>query len=243
MLEFSYKTLENNYYKTLQNIANSLNIGNKITSRIKLPYLLENITICKLHPERRWIMSGISGSGKTTISHLLTNVGFRKLPNIKTRPRRSEEASNENYFVDKETFLSWNKGGLLFNPHIRNGTLHAILKKDLEKLTHKNTLTYLDKSVASALSLVKAIGNDLDFNYVYILTPTFKKLYIRIMKREFLYQKDERRLNKKEIFERFQEETRDMEKSIKLPYAYVVNDSLKRVEKILSLPIKNSLAK
>jgi len=137
-------------------------------------------------------------------------------------------------------FLLWKRQNLLFNPHKRNGVWHAILKKDIRKLTDRNSLIFLDKSVSSSIKLKRNLPEKVNFTFIYVLTPTFKELYIRILKREALGKKSEKHLTKKEIFDRFEEEIKDLHKSTKLPYVYVVNDSLKRVERFLNKPIQDS---
>lgn len=234
----TYKNLEKNYYKMLLNIANYQNIKDKKIIRAKLPYILEEVTLPTIKANSNWIISAISGSGKTTILKQLTSAGFYKLPNITTRPQRSEENDNDYIFINKETFFSWKNRNLLFHPHKRNGVFHAILKKDLEKFKDKNSLIYLDKSVASSLKLINNLPRNTSFNFVCILPPTFQELYKRILKREHLRKTNkEKFLSKVEIFNRFEEEINDIKKSVKLPYVYIVNDSLDRVKKLLERTI------
>lgn len=230
----TYNTLEKDYYKALQKITNSLKIKEQ-ASKEELLYLLENNTLPRLKQNSLWIISAISGSGKTTILKQLASVGFCKLPNVTTRAQRAEETENDYVFVDKKTFLAWKLNNLLFHPHKRNGVLHAILKTDIQKLKNKDSFFYLDKSVAASLKLKEALPNNIKFTFLYVLTPTFKELYARITKRENLRKiNGEKYLSKKEIFNRFKEEINDMKKSPKLPYIYIVNDSLNRVRKLLN---------
>ncbi len=239
-MNLSYKILEKDYYKTLRFLSNCLNVKNKSISDAKLPYLLENKTFLKLKPKSCWIISAISGAGKTTISKQLVSVKFIKLPNVTTRLKRSEEKDGDYIFINKSKFLSWNHKNLLFHPHKRNGVWQAILKKDIEKLKKGKTLFYLDKSVASSIILEKSLPKKVEFTFLYLLAPTFKELLKRILKRESLRRKKEKRLNEEDILKRFKEEINDMRKSINLPYVYIVNDSLSRVRKLLNKPIKDS---
>lgn len=239
-MDLSYKNLEEEYYKALRDIVRSLDIKMKSTSCIKLPYLLENTTLPKLQPQKCWIISGISGVGKTTILKQLTSAGFIKIPNITTRLKRSEEKNEENMFIDNSRFLLLKRLNLLFHPHKRNSVWQALLKKDVKKLIKGDTFLYLDKSVAASITLKKTLPKKVNFTFIYLLPSTFKELYARILKRESLRGKSEKRLKRKEILKRFKEEIDDMKKSTKLPYIYIVNDSLKRVEKILSNTIRDS---
>lgn len=236
-MDISYKVLEKDYYKALRTIAFSLKIKNKSITKIKLPYLLENATLFRLKPKRRWIISAISGSGKTTISKYLVTANYKKIPNVTTRPRRFGEKFVDYFFVSNSKFLSLKKRNLLFHPHKRNEVWHAIMKKDIGKFNNKKSKIYLDKSVASSLALINSLPKKTDFNYVFILPPTFNELYKRMKKRERSRDKKEY-LSKKQIFKRFEEEIKDMQKSIELPYIYVVNDSLPRVRTLIRRALK-----
>lgn len=230
----TYKTLEKDYYVVLKTLTSSLENKGKAISRSELPYFLETSTLPRLKPARRWIISAISGSGKTTILKQFVSAGFHKLLNVTTRPARAGETNSDYIFVDKKTFLSWKRHKLLFHPHKRNGAWHAILKKDIKKLVGKNSSFYLDKSIASSLKLKSYLPQKINFTYIYILPPTFGELYKRILKRETTQkEKGGEYLSTKEIFNRFKEEIDDMKKATKLPYVYVVNDSLSRVKQLL----------
>lgn len=230
----TYKTLEKKYYEALRILASSLGNKEKAVSQSKLPYFLEASTLPKLKSSSRWIISAISGSGKTTISKQFVSLGFCKLLNVTTRPPRAGETSSDYIFVNKGTFLLWKRKKLLFHPHKRNGVWHAILKKDIKRLISGSSSFYLDKSISSSLKLKSYLPQKINFTYIYILPPTFRELYKRILKREIL-QKEKGKvcLSTKEIFSRFEEEIDDMKKGTELPYVYIVNDSLVRVKKLL----------
>ena len=67
-----------------------------------------------------------------------------------------------------------------------------------------------------------------DANFIYLLTPTFDDLYARINAREKSHPTG-RTLSEEDILDRFEEEIEDMRRSVKLPYAYLVNDTLERI--------------
>ncbi len=236
----SYRTLEKDYYKVLHTLATHLSPKANSASKKELPYILESSTSNRLKPNFHWILSSISGAGKTTIARQPILAKFKKLPHVTTRTRRLEEKSNEYICVSNSAFLLWKRKNLLFHPHKRNGVWQAILKKDLKKLTANNSLIYLDKSVSSSIFLQKSLADKTSFTFLYILSPSFKELFRRINKRESLRKKGEKRLTRKEILKRFGEEIIDMKKTKKLPYAYVVNDSLARIEKVLKEKISKS---
>lgn len=233
----TYATLEKDYSVSLDKIRATLGIIRRRTNSGKLPYELERGSMDRLKPSRVWILSGISGSGKTTISKILDSIGFKKLPNVTTRPRRLREKGSEYVFVDTKTFLAWRKRNMLFHPHKRNAVWHALLKKDIKKLLSRKFRVYMDKSVASSLVLLKEFPRPACITFIYLLAPSFRDLYKRIYSRESVH--GERALSKTEIFDRFEEEIQDMEKARKLPYVYLVNDSPKRVRKIIRRFIKN----
>lgn len=240
----SYHILEKYYYRTLRSIASRQKISYKSMRVEKIAYALEKMTLQRLRPVSLWIVSGISGSGKSTVTKKLECAGFRNLPNVITRQRRKGERADENIFIDNLKFKSWKKQGLLHNPHKRNGVWHALLKKDVEKLGEKNSFIHANKSVASAINLVKKIQKKNNVNLVYIFSPTFKDLYTRITARELLQKKNGgKHLTQQEILERFKEEIDDMKKSIKIPYTYIVNDSLERVGRILGKLTKKSVSR
>ena len=239
-MNLSYRTLEKEYYKEMHAIAASISQDAPIISNIDLPYFLEKETLAKLKQNSCWIISAISGTGKTTISEQFISRGFKKLPNVTTRPKRPEEKNNDCVFISNSSFTLWKNNGLLFYPHKRNGVWQGILKKDIKKLKNSTSLIYFDKSVESAIALRKKIPKAIDFTFIYLLPPTFKELSIRIQKREYSRKNYKKALSQKEILKRFKEEIRDMKKSIKLPYVYIVNDYLPRVRKLLKESINKS---
>ncbi len=237
----TYTTLEKDYGATLGKIGVSLGIAQKRTVSKTFPSLLEKESIKRLKPSRKWIISGISGSGKTTVSKVLEHAGFKKLPNVVTRPRRFNEKNSENVFTDTKTFLKWRKEGLLFHPHKRNGAWHAILKSDIKKLQDGKIPMYMDKSIASSIALLKSLPKSIRITFIYLIVPSFLELYKRICSRETEQaKKGKKALNDKEIFYRFEEEISDMGKVVRLPYVYLVNDSPKRIQRIISKFVKNS---
>jgi len=237
----TYTTLEQDYHVALNKIRASLGIVQKRANFRTLPYLLEDGSARKLKPSRVWIISGISGSGKTTVSEVLNGAGFKKLPNVTTRPRRLGEKDSEYVFVDANTFLDWRKKNMLFHPHRRNAVWHAILKKDIQKLQNERRRVYLDKSIASSLALLNAFSRPISITFIYLLAPSFRDLYKRISAREIVRaRRGEKALSKGEIFSRFKEEIRDMKNGTKLPYAYLVNDAPERIKKIIKNFIKTA---
>lgn len=227
MSENTYENLEKEYERVIRELARVLGIDER-GSIEDVSRGLEERTSTKLRPSTTWVLSGISGSGKSSIARLLEEHGFTKIPNVTTRPRRQREKETEYVFTDETTFKDWEAQGLLSYPHITNGVWHAMRHVDLENLVKPGMKRYLDKSVSGLMGLSKSLPTE--SSLVYVLTPTFKELYERIDKRE---REGARSLEEGEILERFREEIGELEKSKEVPYAYIVNDSLSRVEKIV----------
>ncbi len=232
----TYRELERGYYGALHELLASRRGGHGRATKKAIPYALEQATQHLLRPARCCMLSGISGSGKTTITGLLEVAGFRKLPNVTTRPRRDEERGEDYVFTDADTFLSWKREGKLFHPHKRNGVWHAILQTDVVGLKRGNRRLYADKSVAGVLALAREIPIVERTTLVYILAPSFRELYNRIVARENMRRRNGGQgLSRSQIFDRFHEEISDMRKSAKLPYVYIVNDTRARVARMLRL--------
>ncbi len=233
-MDSSFEKLESDYYKALEILLRHLGNNSAASTRRAIPYSLEKSTEGLLKRSRCWIISGISGSGKTTITKLLDQRGFKRLPNVTTRLRRIGEQSSDCIFVDKPKFMQWLNADKLFHPHRRNKVWQAMRVQDIQKFERGRSLLYVDKSVAGALELVQAAPSVQASMFLCVLPPSFRELYRRISKREGVRKKSgEQHLSKNDILDRFFEEIKDIKKSFKLPYAYIVNDSLERVQKML----------
>ncbi len=232
------KALEKAYYHELSAIAAQLGMTETEARKKQSPYALEDATTLRLQPHRSWVISGISGSGKTTATKYFERHGLIKLPNVTTRARRIGEKDSEYHFLASKKFLLLRKAGVFYHPHRRNGVWQAILKKDLQRLAKGKQHFYLDKSVASAIALTKALAKTSDIGFIYLLPPNFRDLWERIDKREQRRKEHgEKRLSRGEILDRFAEEIIDMRKSVKLPYSYFVNDDPKRLETFITKQI------
>lgn len=194
-------------------------------------YALERATAQRLRVTGHWFVSGISGSGKTTITSLLDTHGFSRLPNVTTRARRHGERETDYVFTDESTFQEWEQRGLLFHPHTTNRVSHAIRHEDLKRLETDEKL-YVDKSVKSLSVLYEEVPAVKNANLIYLLAPTFDELYERISARE-KSRPEGTALSEVAILDRFEEEIEDMRKSAKLPYAYLVNDTPERVVSLI----------
>lgn len=177
---------------------------------------------------RRLIISGISGSGKTTLGKALEKRGFQKFPNVVTRPRRPGERAEENIFIDDKIFNRWRKERRLVMCRQTNGVWHAIFKKHLNHVKNSRHPIYFDKSIPSARRLTEFLPG-VKFLLIYLLPPSFRILYNRLKLRE---EKDG--MGKEEIHQRFFEEINELGQSAQLPYAYIVNDKIERIIRLIS---------
>lgn len=74
-------------------------------------------------------ISGLSGTGKTTlINHLLETGLFEKIKSFTTRPKRFEE-ENEYFFVNKEEFDLLEKDGFFFETEENFGNKYGTPKE------------------------------------------------------------------------------------------------------------------
>ena len=231
------RDLEKQYYAVLQDIARQQ--GVPTVSVVVLPSLLESSTLWRLHPARVWFISGMSGSGKSTIIQTLSHAGYDRLVNVITRSKRAEEKETDNLFTDDAKFFEWQSKGLLFQPHKTNGVWHAILKTDIQKALDRRHRLYTDKSIRSTLEIIKEFPSLTDSNFLYILPPSFEVLYKRLTNRE--KRQDGKSLTEQEIRDRIQEEITDMERSVQLKYVYLLNDAREQVQAVLkNILLQNS---
>ena len=228
----SLRSLERQYNRTLREVALKHGLSPDST-QAGLVSQIENTTGGNLHSSPTWVLSGISGSGKSTIVKILQRKGFERLPNVVTRHRRPEESETDNRFVDDKTFIELQRKGELFHPHVTNGVRHAILKQDIEKLISGEHLLYLDKSVSSVLSLLEEYPALRSATFVYLLPPSFETLCERLHGRERSGYRHHA-LTSEQILSRLEEEIGQMKQSGNVPYAYVVNDSIERVKNIIA---------
>ncbi len=190
---------------------------------------LERHTLARLDRQRKiCIISGLSGAGKSTVGNILTNARFQKIPNVTTRKKRPNETDADYVFLDEPTFHSWNEQHRFALTKKTNGASHGFLQKHIDLLQQPHEFYYIDKSVSSAIALSKLLPRE-HCNFIFLLPPSFETLYQRVTTRE----QQEHSLTEADIFARFEEEIHELSRSTALPYAYIINDSLDRVQQIL----------
>ena len=75
-------------------------------------------------------------------------------------------------------------------------------------------------------------------NFIYMLAPTFRTLHKRLRSREQREKTRDGALTDIQIRTRFEEEIAEMEKSVKIPYVYILNDAPERIEYCLKRYLK-----
>jgi guanylate kinase len=226
----SLQGAKRHYEQVLQELADRIESTDK-SEEMSLETYLEAHTASRLQPCTKWFISGISGSGKSTIASTLLDQGYVKLRNITTRAMRPDETDADYVFTDNQTFETWNGQHLVFHPHITNKVWHGILQKDVERLMGEEKL-FCDKSIKSTLSITDEYPAIIEqANFVYLLPPSFYTLVERIVTRE--QNNTTNGMDIDEIAERFEEEIEDMALTIELPYTYIVNDDRKRIHELI----------
>lgn len=173
-------------------------------------------------------LSGISGSGKSTVASMLEENDFQKVPNVTTRARRPNERSEDCVFVTQCEFDRMNLGNKLFHPHKRNGVWQAVLQSDIESLSSTHVRKYMDKSPSSVKEILTNYSSVRKSAVcIYLLPPSITELYKRIKLRE---SSSKSSLSTEEIIARFSEEIADMETLKDVDYKFIVNNDLQETK-------------
>jgi guanylate kinase len=167
------------------------------------------------------ILSGMSGSGKSTIGKLLEQeYDYRKFRNVYTRKMRDTETESDGIFVNDKKFHEWHNNGELLIAKKTNAVWHGIRHDELNRYSESARI-WADKSVSSLLELGQTFWGNASL--IYILPPDFATLLDRLKQREsgITYS-----LTEMEVSARLQEEAEEMIDSTQLPYRYVINESV-----------------
>src|SRR3989338_3713370 len=103
-MKLAFKALYEIWLEALADVSGGLG-GDTTGSEQNLLDKIASISHKRFIRNSFYIISGISGSGKTSLGLRLEGRGFRKIPNTVTRPRRPEERENDCIFVDEAEFL------------------------------------------------------------------------------------------------------------------------------------------
>lgn len=226
----------------LNQITNVFQHSAKIDGIVESDNLVKDLELFSLGAlkKRSFIVSGISGAGKTTFGNIAQENGYIKIPGVTTRKPRPEENNNDYIFVDENIFMDWvEKKEIIIHRKI-NGVWHGILRDSVEKFSNSSELFFMDRGVACAIDLYRLSGSNAGINLIYLFAPSIEELYRRIKNREesrcekFVGMSDE------EILCRFEEEVVDISKTLLVNYLYFVNDKISRIEKLFkNLPNSN----
>ena len=126
-----------------------------------------------------------SGSGKTTIAHLL----LRDIPQLKfsvsatTRsPRKGETDGVDYHFLSKEEFQQHiEKGDFLEWEEFYNGKRYGTLRSEIDKQLKKGYFILFDVEVKGAVNIKKAFGERC--LSIFIKPPSMEELQNRLLKR------------------------------------------------------------
>lgn len=232
---------EQRYFEALKFVANLYVKDVACFTQESLSQTLEKKTLDRLSINiKSFIVSGISGVGKTLLGKSTERYGFTKIPGVTTRQPRPEESAKDYIFISEEMFWQWQEKNRFLTYCRTNEVWHALLRNHFHLLASGEGLIYIDRSVPSTIDIWKQLPpNSIDL--VYLVAPSFKVLYDRIKARESNRKNRENSLTDDQILARFAEETEEFRMSLSLPYVYIVNDSIERVERILcSKRIKTS---
>jgi len=214
-------------------ILNQRGVSSSAIADGELVYALEALTIEAPKGINTLFLSGISGVGKSTVALKLEKLGYKKVANVTTRPRRSSERAENGIFISENEFKHLETTNQLFYPHIRNGVWQAIMLSDIKRLIHSTELLYMDKSLASIAEILATYPELRSGTaYIYLLPPAIDVLHQRICTRESSLIESSGMSNEA-IMKRFEEEIDDMKYACKIKPVFIVNDQVKRVIAII----------
>src|SRR3989338_3723047 len=155
-MELAFKVLYEMWLEALYDVSGGL--GEDATgSEQDLLFRIASISRKRFIRNSCYIISGISGSGKTSLGLRLEGCGFHKIPNVVVRPRRPEERESDYLFVDEDEFRRLWHNEELATVHKTNGVWHGFRWSDVRHIASLRTLLYVDKSVSSAKELARLL--------------------------------------------------------------------------------------
>jgi len=147
---------------------------------------------------KAFILFGPSGSGKTYIKKYLTKKGIKPLKLYTTRPRRSEESTNDYYFISLKEFRKKEKNDeFALVIKINHNWMYGLTKKEIKK-NRENDI------------VIDFINQKYALNFYDLILKTHKPFlcFFEIPLYQRLKILEERNLTKKEIQNRLKREER-----------------------------------
>jgi guanylate kinase len=126
------------------------------------------------------VVSAPSGTGKTTIiQNVIHGSGkYEFVVSTTTRPRRSNEVADKNYyFIGEEEFKRIIEAGGFVEWAFVHGNYYGITKKEIDRITGTQKIPIFDVDVQGAATLRKSLP---DAVFVYIVPPSMKVLQDRL---------------------------------------------------------------
>jgi len=175
------------------------------------------------------ILSGASGTGKTTISRLL----LEKLPGLKfavshtTRPPRKTDIEGRDYFfVSESEFEEMKKRGDFLEWATINGYLYGTTFNSVKQCQQNSEIFIIELDVQGAESLHKI---NFPGAYVFILPPSLEELESRLRKRNTE--------TEDKIIQRMERGVREIKGCLKYDYIltnYEIEDSVDNIISIVN---------
>ncbi len=147
------------------------------------------------------VLSGIGGSGKTSVLRYLEELGFNVLPTVTTRPRRNSDGrdrvnvSPEEFHqrVEKNEFAFW---------QVTNGYYQGFPTENLRAL-RGFVPTIVDKSIPSVLKIKEALPQFAleRIAFVYLMRPSVWSNFESLSERDHIHESDFRRRTTEELNE------------------------------------------
>jgi guanylate kinase len=200
----------------------------------KLPKFLEDFSLEVFNKQGKKsnpqviIFSGPTGVGKTTIlREFEKKTGICRFPNVFTRQARPDDKPDDFIFMSEEEFKSRMKRNEFLQVNQRHGYWHGVLKEEFFRKIREGKLFYMDKSVPSALDLLRKSSDEAVMLTIYILPPDFESLWQRISQRN----KDSSFSPHEDKIERLFTSVCEFYKEGSYYDLFLVNDNIERVVK------------
>jgi guanylate kinase len=131
-----------------------------------------------------FVISGLSGAGKTTLINMLLSVDARLAFSISTttRPKRPGETDGSSYyFIEEPSFRAMIDGGSFIEWAKVHGNYYGTAKKEIDRILNIGKIPVFDVDVQGAKALRSALGGAV---YIFIIPPSLGVLESRLRHRK-----------------------------------------------------------